>query len=79
MQQLTALSCLKLRSFQNPFNKDKSVGLYMEVSIETSMVYKTYHAQKCLKFALVVEFAKLDFTYITVLKHQTKARPHRVE
>ena len=37
---------LKIKN-QNPFNKDKSVGL---------------------KFALVVESGKLNFTYITVLK-----------
>ena len=24
-------SCLKLRNFQNPFNKDKSVGLYVDI------------------------------------------------
>ena len=30
--------------------------------------YKKYHAQKGLKFASVVELAKLKFTYITVLK-----------
>ena len=33
-------SCLKLRNFQTPFSKDKSVG-----------IYTTYHAQKSLKFA----------------------------
>ena len=31
-------------------------------------VYKKYHAQKNLKFALVVELAQPKFTYITVLK-----------
>ena len=30
--------------------------------------FKTYHAKKGLKFAPVVELAKLNFTYITVLK-----------
>ena len=31
-------------------------------------VYKKYHAQKVLKFALDIELAQLKFTYITVLK-----------
>ena len=52
-------SCLKLRNFQNPFYKDKSVGLYS--------VRHTVH-KKSLKFSLVVELAKLNFTYSTVLK-----------
>jgi len=47
-------SCLKLRNFQNPFNKDKSIR-------------HTMH-KKGLKFAPVVELAKLNFTYVTVLK-----------
>jgi hypothetical protein len=37
----------KLKFFENPFNKDKSVGL---------------------KFAPVVELAKLKFTYTTVVE-----------
>ena len=44
--------------FQNPFDKDKTVGL---------CIWNTLH-KKGLKFALVVELAKLNFTYITVLK-----------
>ena len=40
-------SCLKLRNFQNPCNKDKSV-----------CIRHTMH-KKGLKFALVVELAKL--------------------
>ena len=31
-------------------------------------VYKKYHAQKVLKFALDIELAQLKFTYITVIK-----------
>ena len=48
-------SRLKLRNFRNPFNKDKSV------------VRHTMH-KKGVKFALVVELTKLNFTYITLLK-----------
>jgi hypothetical protein len=50
-------SCLELRIFQNPFNKDKSVGLW---DIPCT--------KKGLKFELVVELAKLNLTYITVIK-----------
>jgi hypothetical protein len=46
-------SCLKLRNFQNPFKCDKS----------NCLVHK-----KGLKFALVLELAKLNFSYITALK-----------
>ena len=49
-------SCLALRNFQTPFNKDKSEGL------------KEIPCKKGLKLAPVVELAKLYFTYITVLK-----------
>ena len=51
-------SCLKLRNFHNPFNKDKPVGLY---SLWSKRRY-------VLKFALVVELAELNFTYNTVSK-----------
>ena len=47
-------SCLKLRNFQNPFNKVKSVGLQ---GTKTGLI-----------FALVVGLAKITFTYMTVLK-----------
>ena len=43
--------------FENPFNKDKSVGL-KEIP----------DTKKVVKFALIVELAKEKFTYITVLK-----------
>ena len=59
-------SCLKLRNFQNPFNKDKSVGL-KDIPC----------TKKGLKFAPVLELAKLNFTYITVCTKiaKAKARP----
>ena len=47
-------SCLKLRNFQNPSSKDKSIRHTMD--------------KKGLKFAPVLELAKLKFTYITVVK-----------
>ena len=50
------LQFLKLRNFENPFNKDMSVG-----------IRNTMH-KKGLKLAPVVELAKLNFTHITVLK-----------
>ena len=55
-------SYLKLRNFQNPFNKDKSVDLY-----------KTYHAQKRPKICTCCRETEANFTYIqpsyiTVLK-----------
>ena len=50
-------SCLELRNFQTPFNKEKSVGLK---DIPCS--------KKGLNFALVVDLAKLIFTYFTVLE-----------
>ena len=53
---------LRIKKFSKPF--DKSVGLYVDIEIST--VY-TMH-KKGLKFALVVELAKLHFTYIRVLK-----------
>ena len=53
-------SCLKLRNFQNPFNKNKS---------------DIPGTNKGLKFALVVELAKLICTYITVHTKIAKAGP----
>ena len=47
-------SCLKWRNFQKPSSKDKSIRQTMD--------------KKGLKFAPVVELAKLKFTYITVVK-----------
>ena len=49
-------SCLKSRKFQTPFNK------------VSRSVRNTIHRKKHLKFAPVVELAKLKFTYITVMK-----------
>ena len=47
----------KLKLFENPFNKDKSVG-----------VKEIPCTKKDLKFALIMELAQLKFTYITVVK-----------
>ena len=49
-------SCLKLRNFQNPFDKVKTVGP-LEIPC----------TKKDLKFAPIVELANLKFTYITVV------------
>ena len=48
--------CLKLRNFQNPINKDSF-----------PCIRHTMH-KKGLTLALVVELAKLNFDYITILK-----------
>ena len=48
----------KLKFFENPFNMDKSVS---------RSIRNTMH-KKGIKFAPVVELAKLKFTYIIVVK-----------
>ena len=48
---------LKIRNFRTPFSKDKSVGL---------------RNKNGLKFAFVVELAKLNFTHSTKI---AKAKP----
>ena len=56
MVNFANFSC-SLVNFENPFHKDKSVGL-QEIPDTTKVV----------KFALIVQLEKLEFTYITVVK-----------
>ena len=53
---------LKIKKFSKPFNNNKSVFSQYRRSIKNTM------HEKGLKFAPVVQLAKLNLTYITVVK-----------